>query len=93
MTAVARANATPAAGVRFGYLADAPQHAATLARWYHGAWGEMLRDWSVAAAQAELETHRANVEVGEGRLAQCLKDHAAELSPACDQALTNVGVK
>ena len=43
--------------------------------------------------RAELETHCANVEVGEGRVAQCLKDHAAELSPGCDQALTNVGVQ
>ena len=43
--------------------------------------------------RAELETHCAEVEVGEGRVAQCLKDHAGELSPGCDQALTNVGVK
>jgi Cysteine rich repeat len=43
--------------------------------------------------RAELEAHCANVEVGEGRVAQCLKDHASELSPGCGQALTNVGVK
>jgi hypothetical protein len=43
--------------------------------------------------RAELETHCANVEVGQGRVAQCLKDHASELSPGCDQALTDVGVK
>jgi hypothetical protein len=43
--------------------------------------------------RAELETHCAEVEVGEGRVAQCLKDHASELSPGCDQALTDVGVK
>jgi len=43
--------------------------------------------------RAELETHCANVEVGEGRVAQCLVDHASELSPGCDQALTEVGVK
>jgi hypothetical protein len=41
----------------------------------------------------ELDTYCANVEVGEGRVAQCLKDHASELSPGCDQALTTVGVK
>ena len=41
--------------------------------------------------RAELETHCASVEVGEGRVAQCLKDHAAELSPGCNQALTDVG--
>jgi hypothetical protein len=43
--------------------------------------------------RSELETHCASVEVGEGRVAQCLKDHAAELSPGCNQALTDVGVK
>jgi hypothetical protein len=43
--------------------------------------------------RGELETYCANVEVGEGRVAQCLKDHASELSPGCDQALTTVGVK
>jgi hypothetical protein len=43
--------------------------------------------------RSELETHCAGVEVGDGRVAQCLKDHAAELSPGCDQALTDVGVK
>jgi hypothetical protein len=43
--------------------------------------------------RSELEAHCADVEVGEGRVAQCLKDHASDLSPACDQALTNVGVK
>jgi len=43
--------------------------------------------------RAELGTHCAGVEVGEGRVAQCLKDHASELSPGCNQALTDVGVK
>ena len=43
--------------------------------------------------RAELETHCAGVDVGEGRVAQCLKDHAGELSPGCDQALTEAGVE
>ena len=43
--------------------------------------------------RAELETHCADVDVGEGRVAQCLKDHAGELSPGCGQALTEAGVK
>lgn len=43
--------------------------------------------------RAELQTHCANVEVGEGRVAQCLKDHASELGPGCNQALTDVGVE
>jgi Cysteine rich repeat len=43
--------------------------------------------------RSELETYCANVEVGEGRVAQCLKDHTSELSPGCDQALITVGMK
>ena len=43
--------------------------------------------------RAELETHCADVDVGEGRVAQCLKDHAGELSPGCGQALAEAGVK
>jgi hypothetical protein len=43
--------------------------------------------------RAELETHCAEVEVGEGRVAQCLKDHASELSEGCNRALTEVGMK
>ena len=42
--------------------------------------------------RAELETHCAGVEVGDGRVAQCLKDHAAELSPGCDRALIAVAI-
>jgi len=47
----------------------------------------------VSECRAELETHCAQVEVGEGRVAQCLKDHASDLGPGCDRALTEVGVK
>jgi hypothetical protein len=43
--------------------------------------------------RSALETHCTGVEVGNGRVAQCLKDHAAELSAGCSQALTNVGVQ
>jgi hypothetical protein len=43
--------------------------------------------------RSELETHCTGVEIGDGRVAQCLKDHAAELSPGCNQALTDVGVQ
>ena len=43
--------------------------------------------------RAELETYCAEVEVGEGRVAQCLKDHASELSPGCDRALSDVGAE
>jgi hypothetical protein len=43
--------------------------------------------------RAELEIHCAEIAAGEGRMSQCLKDHASELGPGCDQALTEVGVK
>ncbi len=43
--------------------------------------------------RTELESHCADVAAGEGRVAQCLKDHAGELSPGCGQALTDVGVQ
>jgi hypothetical protein len=45
------------------------------------------------SCNSELSQYCAEVEVGGGRVAQCLKDHAAELSPGCDQALTDVGVQ
>jgi hypothetical protein len=43
--------------------------------------------------RSALDTYCAKVQVGEGRVAQCLKDHSVELSPACHRALTTVGVK
>jgi Cysteine rich repeat len=43
--------------------------------------------------RAELEIHCAEIAAGEGRMSQCLKDHASDLGPGCDQALTEVGVK
>jgi hypothetical protein len=41
----------------------------------------------------EIEAHCANVEPGEGRMAQCLRDNQSALSPGCDRALTDVGVQ
>jgi Cysteine rich repeat len=49
--------------------------------------------WVASECRAELEMHCADVDVGEGRVGQCLKDYAGELSPGCNQALTEVGVK
>jgi hypothetical protein len=43
--------------------------------------------------RSDLEKHCAKVEAGEGRVAQCLKDHTTDLSPGCAQALANVGMK
>lgn len=50
---------------------------------------------SYIAAQCgpEIEANCANVEPGEGRMAQCLRDNQSALSPGCDQALTEVGVQ
>jgi GNAT superfamily N-acetyltransferase len=63
MSALARAGAAPVAGLRLGYLADAPGHAAQLARWHHDAWGALLPGWSIEAAQAELESHGAHCAI------------------------------
>ncbi|MCE3246636.1 MAG: hypothetical protein K0R41_461 [Geminicoccaceae bacterium] len=46
-----------------------------------------------SGCRAELEIHCAEIAAGEGRMSQCLKDHASDLGPGCDQALTEVGVK
>ena len=43
--------------------------------------------------RSELEAHCKNVQPGEGRIAQCLKDNRSSLSQGCSQALTDVGVK
>jgi hypothetical protein len=43
--------------------------------------------------RAEIQTHCASVEPGQGRIAQCLVAKAAQLSPGCDEALTTVGLK
>jgi predicted N-acetyltransferase YhbS len=45
------------AAASIGHLADAPWHAGTLARWHHGEWNHLYRDWTLAAAEAELLDH------------------------------------
>jgi hypothetical protein len=42
---------------------------------------------------AEIETHCAGIAAGQGRVAQCLQDHKRELSPGCDLAMTEVGLR
>lgn len=39
------------------------------------------------ACETELMTHCADVEVGEGRVLQCLDDHEAELGAECNEVL------
>jgi hypothetical protein len=41
----------------------------------------------------EIQAHCANVEPGEGRMVQCLRDNQSALRPGCDEALTEVGVQ
>ena len=43
--------------------------------------------------RGDIESLRAGVQVGEGRIAQCLGGHAAELRGPCDPALADVGLK
>ena len=43
--------------------------------------------------RADIESLCAGVQRGEGRIAQCLSDHAAELSEPCDRAMADVGLK
>ena len=41
----------------------------------------------------DLETHCGDVKIGKGRVAQCLRQNAAKLEPACSQALKDVNLK
>jgi Cysteine rich repeat len=43
--------------------------------------------------RAEIGSLCAGTQAGRGRIAQCLHDHAAELSGPCDRALAHVGLK
>jgi hypothetical protein len=38
----------------------------------------------------DLMTHCANVQIGEGRVLECLRAHADSVSPACTQAVNDV---
>jgi hypothetical protein len=43
--------------------------------------------------RADIETVCADVQAGEGRIAQCLDDNRADLSAQCTQALSDVGLE
>jgi hypothetical protein len=45
-----------------------------------------------SSCRSELQSFCVGVEAGEGRITQCLKDHTDELTPACSEALSEVGV-
>ncbi|WP_018701116.1 cysteine rich repeat-containing protein [Amorphus coralli] len=45
------------------------------------------------ACKADVQTLCAGVERGDGRIGQCLKDNAAQVSTPCKQALTEVLAK
>ena len=41
---------------------------------------------------SDIEQFCASVEMGEGRIAQCLNDHASELSSSCNTAMSEIGL-
>lgn len=47
----------------------------------------------VNECDADIETHCAKVEAGEGRIAACLKENSGKISQRCSQAMADVGVK
>jgi hypothetical protein len=46
-----------------------------------------------AECSTEIDAHCANLQPGEGRIAQCLKANQRQLRPGCSQALIDVGVE
>jgi hypothetical protein len=47
----------------------------------------------MSECDVEIESHCADVAVGQGRIAQCLMDHRGDLSEACSRALSDAGVE
>jgi hypothetical protein len=43
--------------------------------------------------RTDIESLCAGVQMGEGRIAQCLNERTADLSEPCDRALADVGLK
>jgi hypothetical protein len=43
--------------------------------------------------RADIESLCTGVQMGEGRIAQCLSDHQSDLSATCNRALDDVGLK
>jgi predicted N-acetyltransferase YhbS len=50
--------------VRIEFLADHPEHAATLARWHYDEWQpKLIPEWTYQEALRELESHRARAAI------------------------------
>jgi len=45
--------------LELAYLADHPEVIPLLARWHHAEWGQLVRDWPLELAEAELRSHTA----------------------------------
>jgi predicted N-acetyltransferase YhbS len=49
--------------MRIDYLADHPEAAPLLAAWHHREWAELLPEWSLAQALAELQSHTGRRQI------------------------------
>ena len=49
--------------------------------------------YMVNECDADIEKHCAKVQAGEGRIATCLKENSAQLSPRCSQAIADIEIK
>ena len=49
--------------------------------------------YGAAECKGDIEKHCATVEVGEGRIVDCLKKQGDKLSKRCGQALKDVGLE
>lgn len=81
--ALALASAAPALAAP----ASTPDPMANVADVGGGPGGGQGGRGAMKACRADRETYCAGVEKGGGRIMQCMKQHAAELSPGCREAL------
>ncbi len=54
--------------------------------------GAAAIDYSVRACEEDADKHCLDVQPGEGRLVNCIKEHEAEVSEACVTALKETGL-
>lgn len=84
--ALALASAAPA----LAGTASSPDPMAKVADVGGGPSGGQGGRGAMKACRADRETYCAGVEKGGGRIVQCMKQHAAELTPGCKQALQSM---